>query len=330
MNNKRHSPFSPLYKITHETPQHKFNITEWDVNKTFTYFLQVSNGTIITVSYNSLYQWNDISFTKRIFSFKEPNEDDYIKHLIELKEPYQSAYPHKRFAYAVDKELKVFTIKHKKIELLHSFDNHEWAVTSIISTDPDTIYTSCFDKYIFKYDLINDELVLRLDAHCWNINKLIVIEYDDQVNYASCSYDRFVKVWDALDNDYQLAEVEHEDAVTDICVCDSGKTILSVCDKGKLRVIEWMEEKVVKEIYIWKGVSPFLTIHNVNEDLFLIYNSQDNVSVFFNYDIQSVVTIIQGEEYLVKGVSVYKSTINKNEFEIYITCSGITYIISNK
>ena len=78
------------------------------------------------------------------------------------------------------------------------------------------LWNSC---YLFLTKLLNichefiTKYQLKLLKNCI-INKLIVIEYDDQVNYASCSYDRFVKVWDALDNDYQLAEVEHEDAVT--------------------------------------------------------------------------------------------------------------------
>ena len=111
---------------------------------------------------------------------------------------------------------------------------------------------SCSEDKIIKFWLIGydinkpSELLFEeqfpiRDAHSLTINK--IIDFDEK-SIASCSNDKYIKLWQKNDKFSKIKEIYSDDPLTDICKC--GNTIISGSPVGNLKIYDLESNKEIK------------------------------------------------------------------------------------
>ena len=183
---KFHSYYAPLYILKYKKNLKRIFISRLKtINISKILFL--SNSTYLTTSYDTINQYKNLNLNDKITTIYETND---ITNIIEIENENKNKNEI-LIAYSISNILKIYSLKEKKIISL--FDDHEWAITSILEYSLNKILTSANDKTIKLFNIKEQFCIMNILAHSWSINKIIKLKN----NYiSSCSWDKSIKVWE--------------------------------------------------------------------------------------------------------------------------------------
>lgn len=294
---QNHHEYS-LYKINYKNTYSKFKLNELHDDFLINFLIHLSDGSVITIKGNSLYQWNSFTFTKRVKKYKDQLD---IKHIIEIA---NSESKNILLAYSTANILKILCLS--TLDIIHSFDNHEWEITSILNIPPNKVITSSNDNTIKMFDYITGDYLLNFNAHIWVVNKIIVL-YSESNKIASCSTDRSIKVWDIEDEVCSTVLEGHEDGVTDICESEEGK-IISVGEDRCIKIWNW--KKAYCEYTIECEDYEFSSIWWIGSQKFMTFG--EGSLCIWDYANRKKILVYEMGGGMIKGISLGKRIVQNN------------------
>ena len=185
--------FEPIYKPKFIKNYSKFLIKKFEKNKSINNIIKLKNGNYLCVSYKiiTIQDRLIIENNKKYKNIYKLKESSHILNIIELK-LLDSKNDNITIAYSINNILKIYSFNVK--DFICIFNEHEWAITSIIEFKFGKILTSSNDKTIRLFDYIEKECILNLLAHDWNINNMILLKNNN--NLIVIFYlDKKIKIW---------------------------------------------------------------------------------------------------------------------------------------
>ena len=301
--------FSPLYKPKYKVIPKRIFIQKLNTKMQISRILNLSNKNYIIINYNSLYQYENISFEKKLFSLKEINE---ISNIIEIQSENSNEII---IAYSTINILKIYSLTNKKY--ISSFDDNEWSITSILEYKLNLILISSNDKTIKLFNIKETYCIMNILAHSWSINKIIKLKNDF---IASCSWDKSIKIWE-LNEGYFISELlGHNENVNDIIEFKENE-IISVSEDLSIRFWDWKNEKCLFCIENCH-FDNILKVVKLNNYVFITY-SEDGFVKFWDFEKKSEISKFFGDGYYIKFIG----NINNVIFAIWL--NGI-FVFSNQ
>jgi WD40 repeat protein len=279
--------YEPIYKPKFIKNYTKILIKKFEKNKSINNIIKLKNGNYLCVSYDiitiqdRLIIENNIKY-KNIYKLKESS---HILNVIELN-LFDSKNNNITIAYSINNILKIYSFNLK--DFICIFNEHEWAITSIIEFNYGKILTSSNDKTIRLFDYIEKECILNLLAHDWNINNMILLKNNNNL-VVTCSWDKTIKIWDINEEILYSELIGHSDCVNDICEVENKKNlILSVSQDNSIK--EWDFEKEIC-LYTFNNVSlngiskiiwmNHIILYSINFNTFIILKFR-NIAFFIS------------------------------------------------
>ncbi len=301
--------FSPLYNPKYKVIPKRIFIQKLNTKMQISRILNLSNKNYIIINYNSLYQYENISFEKKLFSLKETNE---ISNIIEIQSENSNEII---IAYSTINILKIYSLTNKKY--ISSFDDNEWSITSILEYKLNLILTSSNDKTIKLFDIKETYCIMNILAHSWSINKIIKLKNDF---IASCSWDKSIKIWE-FNEGYFISELlGHNENVNDIVEFKENE-IISVSEDLSIRFWDWKNEKCLFCIENCH-FDNILKVVKLNNYVFITY-SEDGFVKFWDFEKKSEISKFFGDGYYIKFIG------NVNNVIFAIWLNGI-FVFSNQ
>jgi WD40 repeat protein len=301
--------FSPLYNPKYKVIPKRIFIQKLNTKMQISRILNLSNKNYIIINYNSLYQYENISFEKKLFSLKETNE---ISNIIEIQSENSNEII---IAYSTINILKIYSLTNKKY--ISSFDDNEWSITSILEYKLNLILTSSNDKTIKLFDIKETYCIMNILAHSWSINKIIKLKNDF---IASCSWDKSIKIWE-FNEGYFISELlGHNENVNDIVEFKENE-IISVSEDLSIRFWDWKNEKCLFCIENCH-FDNILKVVKLNNYVFITY-SEDGFVKFWDFEKKSEISKFFGDGYYIKFIG----NVNNDIFAIWL--NGI-FVFSNQ
>ncbi len=301
--------FSPLYNPKYKVIPKRIFIQKLNTKMQISRILNLSNKNYIIINYNSLYQYENISFEKKLFSLKETNE---ISNIIEIQSENSNEII---IAYSTINILKIYSLTNKKY--ISSFDDNEWSITSILEYKLNLILTSSNDKTIKLFDIKETYCIMNILAHSWSINKIIKLKNDF---IASCSWDKSIKIWE-FNEGYFISELlGHNENVNDIVEFKENE-IISVSEDLSIRFWDWKNEKCLFCIENCH-FDNILKVVKLNNYVFITY-SEDGLIKFWDFEKKSEISKFFGDGYYIKFIG----NVNNDIFAIWL--NGI-FVFSNQ
>ena len=301
--------FSPLYTPKYKVIPKRIFIQKLNTKLQISRILNLSNKNYIIINYNSLYQYENIAFEKKLFSLKEINE---ISNIIEIQSENSNEII---IAYSTINILKIYSLTNKKY--ISSFDDNEWSITSILEYKLNLILTSSNDKTIKLFDIKETYCIMNILAHSWSINKIIKLKNDF---IASCSWDKSIKIWE-LNEGYFISELlGHNENVNDIIEFKENE-IISVSEDLSIRFWDWKNEKCLFCIENCH-FDNILKVVKLNNYVFITY-SEDGFVKFWDFEKKSEISKFFGDGYYIKFIG------NVNNVIFAIWLNGI-FVFSNQ
>ena len=307
---KFHSYYAPLYILKYKKNLKRIFISRLKtINISKILFL--SNSTYLTTSYDTINQYKNLNLNDKITTIYETND---ITNIIEIENENKNKNEI-LIAYSISNILKIYSLKEKKIISL--FDDHEWAITSILEYSLNKILTSANDKTIKLFNIKEQFCIMNILAHSWSINKIIKLKN----NYiSSCSWDKSIKVWELNEDFFLISElVGHLENVNDIIEFKEN-IIISVSEDLTIRFWDWINEKC---IFIIENASfeSILKVVYLNNYVFITY-SDDGVK-FWDFENKSLIQTFDCDGFYIKYICNIKNYV----FAIWV--NGI-YVFSNE
>ena len=307
---KFHSYYAPLYILKYKKNLKRIFISRLKtINISKILFL--SNSTYLTTSYDTINQYKNLNLNDKIITIHETND---ITNIIEIENENKNKNEI-LIAYSISNILKIYSLKEKKIISL--FDDHEWAITSILEYSLNKILTSSNDKTIKLFNIKEQFCIMNILAHSWSINKIIKLKN----NYiSSCSWDKSIKVWE-LNEGFLISElIGHFENVNDIIEFKEN-LIISVSEDLSIRFWDWKNEKC---IFIIENAcfDSILKIVYLNKNVFITY-SDDGFVKFWDFENKKIIQIFDCDGFYIKYICNIKNSV----FAIWI--NGI-FVFSNE
>jgi WD40 repeat protein len=278
--------YEPIYKPNYIKNYTKITIKKFEKNKSINYIIKLSNNNFLCVSYNKITIQDTliIEHNKKYKNLQKIKENSQITNTIELKLNYKNN-KNILIAYSINNLLKIYSFELNDFIVI--FNDHEWAITSIIEFEFGKILTSSNDKTIRLFDYTQKECLLNLLAHDWNINKMIILKNNENL-IGTCSWDKTIKIWN-INEEILYSELKgHSENVNDICEVENKKNlILSVSEDNTIK--EWDFEKEIclftfENSFENSGIRKVIWMNN---NVFLTYNENDVLN-FWNYNKKTI------------------------------------------
>ena len=307
--------YEPIYKPKFIKNYSKILIKKFEKNKSINNIIKLKNGYYLCVSYKiiTIQDRLIIENNKKYKNIYKLKESSHILNIIELK-LLDSKDDNITIAYSINNILKIYSFNVK--DFICIFNEHEWAITSIIEFKYGKILTSSNDKTIRLFDYIEKECILNLLAHDWNINNMILLKNNNNL-VGTCSWDKTIKIWE-INKVILYSELKgHSDCVNDICEVENKKNlILSVSEDKTIK--EWDFDKEIC-IYTFNNVSlnGISKIIWMNNNVFLIYCDED-VFIFWDYKLKQKFLTFEHNKYHLENYSIIKENDNKIIYLFYL------------
>jgi len=308
--------YEPFYKPKFINNYNKISIKKLEKNKSIYNVIKLKNNKYLSVSYNKI-TIQDILIienNKKYKNIHKLKESSHIFNIIELNLIESKNENDITIAYSINNILKIYSFNSE--EYICIFNEHEWAITSIIEFDYGKILTSSNDKTIRLFDYIEKECILNLLAHDWNINNMILLKNNNNL-VGTCSWDKTIKIWEIKEVILYSELKGHSDSVNDICEVENKKNlILSVSQDKSIR--EWdFEKEICLNTFNNVSLNGISKIIWMNDNVFLTYCDED-VLDFWDYKLKQKFLIFERNNYHLENYSIIEENNNKIIYLFYL------------
>ena len=314
--NNNNNYYEPFYKAKFKKNYNKISIKKFEKNISINNIIKLKNNKFLSVSYNKITIQDKLIIEnknkyKNIYKLKESSQ---ISNTIELLLTDSKNDTDITIAYSINNILKIYNFPAK--DFVSVFNEHEWAITSIIEFERGKILTSSNDKTIRLFDYIEKECKLNLLAHDWNINNMILLKHNKNL-VGTCSWDKTIKIWEIKEEILYSELKGHSDCVNDICEVESKKNLILSVSQDK-SVKEWdFEKEICLKTFVNVSLNGISKIIWVNNNVFLTYFDED-VFVFWDYKLKQKFLSFEHKNYHLENYSVFEENGKKIIYLFYL------------